>query len=214
MPDAIRTTVESFGARPQRSGFRAALFLSFLPCCHSAWAEQGASRQPISTLEAYIAAFALLDRHEIAALALTLGILCFAVVTAILLVRTRRRLSELESAARDETMATKAAIDRAYALLLCEPQILVIWAAAGDPPEIIGDPALVTARRAQSTAGPAIEQFRRSDRGGGALASLPCSTPRDSHRCSSSTRTRRSTSTSASSGWSYTPTPIWASGSF
>src|SRR5438128_7765436 len=144
MPDAIRTTVESFGARPQRSGFRAALFLSFLPCCHSAWAEQGASRQPISTLEAYIAAFALLDRHEIAALALTLGILCFAVVTAILLVRTRRRLSELESAARDETMATKAAIDRAYALLLCEPQILLIWGAAGDQPEIIGDPALVT----------------------------------------------------------------------
>ena len=82
--------------------------------------------------------------HEIAALALTLGILCFAVVTAILLVRTRTRLAEVEAAARDETIAAKAAIDRAYGLLLSEPQILVAWAAAADEPEIIGDPTLVT----------------------------------------------------------------------
>ena len=41
--------------------------------------------------------------------------------------------------------AAKAAIDRAYALLLSEPQILIAWAAAADEPEIIGDPALVAA---------------------------------------------------------------------
>ena len=85
----------------------------------------------------------LLDRHEIATLALTLGILGFAVVTAVLLVRTRRRLAELETAARDEGIASRAAIDRAYGLLLSEPQLLVAWAAAGDEAEIIGDPALV-----------------------------------------------------------------------
>ena len=98
----------------------------------------------LSALNAFFSAFALLDRHEIAGLALTLGILCFAVVTAILLVRTRARLAEVEASAHDETVASKAAIDRAYALLLSEPQILVAWAAAADEAEIIGDPTLVT----------------------------------------------------------------------
>ncbi len=70
-----------------------------------------------------------LDRDDIAALALTLGILCFAVISAILFVRTRRHLAEVEAAARDEALASKAAIDRAYALLLSEPQILVAWPA-------------------------------------------------------------------------------------
>jgi signal transduction histidine kinase len=81
----------------------------------------------------------LLDRHEIAALALTLGVLCFAVVTAILLVRTRRRLAAMSESARDEAMASRAAIDRAYALLLSEPQILIVWSTGTEEPEIIGD---------------------------------------------------------------------------
>jgi signal transduction histidine kinase len=115
--------------------------LPFEPAC--AEAVGGPIAAP--TLYAYIAAFGLLDRQDIAALSLTLGILCFAVVTAILLVRTRRRLAEVEAAARDETIASKAAIDRAYALLLSEPQILIAWAAAAEEPEIIGDPSLVTA---------------------------------------------------------------------
>src|SRR5436189_64669 len=41
-------------------------------------------------------------------------------------------------------LASRAAIDRAYALLLSEPQILVAWPATDDEPEIIGDPALIT----------------------------------------------------------------------
>src|SRR5262249_60884976 len=51
-------------------------------------------------------------------------------------------------AARGEALASKPAIDRAYALLLSEPQILVVWPAAADEPEIIGDPGLVTATHA------------------------------------------------------------------
>jgi signal transduction histidine kinase len=117
------------------------VLLPFGPVC--AEAASGPTETP--TLYAYIAAFGLLDRQDIAALSLTLGILCFAVVTAILLVRTRRRLAEVEAAARDETIASKASIDRAYALLLSEPQILIAWAAAAEEPEIIGDTALVTA---------------------------------------------------------------------
>ena len=144
MPDAIRATVEGFWARPPRSGFRAALALLLWLPCDPASAELATSDYAISLLNTYIAAFALLNQHELASLALTLGILCFAVVTAILLVRTRRRLAQVEAAARDETIAAKAAIDRAYALLLSEPQVLVVWAALpGAEPEIVGEPASV-----------------------------------------------------------------------
>jgi signal transduction histidine kinase len=66
-------------------------------------------------------------------------------VTAVLFVRTRARLAQVEASAREEALASKAAIDRAYALLLSEAQILMTWAAAADEPEIIGDPTLVAA---------------------------------------------------------------------
>ncbi len=38
----------------------------------------------------------------------------------------------------------RAEIDRAYALLLSEPQIVVAWAAAADEPQILGDTSLIT----------------------------------------------------------------------
>src|SRR5262245_56924234 len=149
MPDTIRTTVESCGAHPQRGGFGAtpvrvgivAILQAGLPY-GPAWAEEAPPE--LSTVETYLSALGLLDRHEIATLALTLGILCFAVVTAILLVRTRSRLAEVEAAARDESIAAKAAIDRFKGLILSEPQVLIAWAAAAEEPEIIGDTALVT----------------------------------------------------------------------
>jgi hypothetical protein len=64
-------------------------------CRHSpapAQAAEMTGRSELSTFDAYVSALLALDRHEIAALTLTLGVLCFAVVTAILLVRTRSRL--------------------------------------------------------------------------------------------------------------------------
>ncbi|MGA7485461.1 MAG: PAS-domain containing protein [Xanthobacteraceae bacterium] len=103
-----------------------------------------AASEKVATFDAYVSALLSLDRHEIAALALTLGILCFAVVTAILLVRTRARLTEVEISTRDDALAARAATDRVYALLLSEPQILMAWAPDADAPEIIGDPTLVT----------------------------------------------------------------------
>src|SRR5262249_15001283 len=51
---------------------------------------------------------------------------------------------DVETMARDESIAAKATIDRAYALLLTDPQILIAWPATADEPEITGDPALVT----------------------------------------------------------------------
>jgi signal transduction histidine kinase len=156
MPDAIRTTVESFGARPQQKAHlratvarrcpglrtRAAVALSALLAFTPGHAV--AATGAVTRLTGDVSALLLVLRPEIAALALALGILCFAVVTAVLLLRTRARLAEAEAAARDETAASKAAIDRAYALLLSEPQILVAWTVGAEAPEIIGDPTLLT----------------------------------------------------------------------
>jgi signal transduction histidine kinase len=94
-------------------------------------------------LAAYARALASLEQHEIAALALTLGIVFFGVVTAIMLVRTRTRAAVAEAAARREIMALKAEADRLNAVLLAEPQVLVAWAAADDEPDILGDPAFL-----------------------------------------------------------------------
>jgi signal transduction histidine kinase len=160
MPDTIRITGGSFWAHPQRGGFRTAVVIAVTAavtttigtlCAHAEDATgipRLGSAAPdggnVPVLDAYLSAFWQLDNHEIAALTLTLGILCFAVITAVLLLRTRRRLVETEAAARDEIVAAKAESDRVYALLRSEPQIMVAWAAAGDDPEIIGDPSLVS----------------------------------------------------------------------
>src|SRR5262249_5335590 len=72
-------------------------------------------------------------------------VLLFAVVTAILLVRTRVRAALREASLRDQIDLLKADADRFNALLRSEPQLLVSWPAAGDHAEIIGDATLVTA---------------------------------------------------------------------
>ena len=86
-----------------------------------------------------------IDRHEVAAFVLLVGLLLFAVVTAILLLRTRPRLSRLETSSHDEIAALRSDLDRANALLLSEPQVMVDWPAASDEPTIEGDPAIVGA---------------------------------------------------------------------
>jgi signal transduction histidine kinase len=144
MPDPFRSTAESLGARPPRSGFCAAALVAacaFLPS-HSAVAQDNAFASS-SAVGAYLAALFMLDRHEMAALALTLGMVAFAVTTAILLVRTRRRLAHMTAMRRDEAIAARAEIDRARALLLSEPQILITWPATGEKPELLGDVSLI-----------------------------------------------------------------------
>ena len=94
--------------------------------------------------DAYLDAFAELNSSEIVAVVLTLGVLLFAVVTAIMLVRMRLRASAADAASRDEIMALKTERDRFNALLMSEPQILVSWAAADNEPDILGDTTLVT----------------------------------------------------------------------
>jgi signal transduction histidine kinase len=84
-----------------------------------------------------------LERHEIAGLALLLGVTSFAVVTAILLVLTRARAAQTIGAARAEIVRLRDDVDRSRALLLSEPQIVVAWA-AGEEPEVFGDLALAS----------------------------------------------------------------------
>jgi signal transduction histidine kinase len=141
MPETVRATGGGHCAHPRRYGFLPLLAIagSLGP------APAHAQAVNLHRLDAYVEAFATLDRHEIAALALTLGVLLFAVVTAILLVRTRSRSAAAEARLRDQVVALKAERDRCNAMLLSEPQILVSWAAADIEPDILGDTALVTA---------------------------------------------------------------------
>src|SRR5262249_34389249 len=99
---------------------------------------------PRSLFATIIAGLTALERHEIAALALTLGVVFFAVLAAIALVRTRARASESEAAARAEIIALRDQADRANALLLAEAQVIIAWPASGEEPEIVGDPAILT----------------------------------------------------------------------
>jgi signal transduction histidine kinase len=135
MPDTTRSS----GARPWLRGF----ILAVASCAAApAWAEQ----PPKLVLHEFVQeATRSIDRHEVAALVLFAGLLLFAVVTAILLLRTRARLVRLEASAHDDVAALRSDLDRANALLLSEPQVMVDWPAASDEPTIEGDPALVGA---------------------------------------------------------------------
>src|SRR5580704_6485308 len=127
MPDTIRITGGSIWAHRWRSGHCTAIatglcwmvapMVAAMPVrAQDAMRAQAVPPIDAASIGAYVSAISQLDRHEMAALALTLGILCFAVVTSIMLVRTRRRLAETEAAARDQAIALRARADRANAL--------------------------------------------------------------------------------------------------
>ena len=140
MPDQIRANV-GVVARPRRTGLRTATISLATAFPTSAGAEDGS----VPSLAAAVMDAALaLDRYEVAALAVTLGVIFFATVTAIMLVRTRARAERIEADSRAEIMALKAEVDRTKALLLSEPQVIVVWPASGEEPEILGDAAIVT----------------------------------------------------------------------
>jgi signal transduction histidine kinase len=103
----------------------------------------------LTPINSYLDAVAALDRSELAGLVLTLGVLLFAVVTAIMLVRTRNRAAAADAYARDRIGMLNAERDRLSALLFSEPQVVVSWAAADDEPEILGETELVTSSAVQ-----------------------------------------------------------------
>jgi signal transduction histidine kinase len=138
MPDRIR--ISGGCARPWQGGFLAAV-----GGASPAHAEQ----QPALALhELVLSAQDSIDRHELAILVLIVGLVLFAVVTSIMLVRALAWSTRSETWSRDEIAALRSDLDRANALLLSEPQVMVDWPAASDEPRIEGDPMLVAASAA------------------------------------------------------------------
>jgi signal transduction histidine kinase len=133
MPETIRTANERLRSRPRRRRFITAAALANL-CI-----PLGSSRAGAETLSRAIAIF---DRQEVATLTLLAGVACFAVLTTVVLIRTRRHAGR-NYAGRDDAAALQAEVDRFKQLLLSDPQVLVAWAAADDKPEILGDTALI-----------------------------------------------------------------------
>jgi signal transduction histidine kinase len=141
MPDTIRKRC-GLKSHPWRGGFAKACALG--PLVLLPQAAQAETHPTLPSVTAYIDALAALERHEIAALALTLGVILFAVATAIALLRTRTRAAEKLTARQAEINELREERDRANALLLSEPQVIVVWPAGGDSPDISGDVSIVT----------------------------------------------------------------------
>ena len=136
MPDTIR--ISGSCAHPWRRGFLTAIVGAVFP--FPASAEQ---KPALALHELVVSAQDSIDRHEIAVLVVVLGLVLFAVVTAIMLVRARVRWARLETSSRDEIASLRSDLDRANALLFSEPQVMVDWPAGSDEPRIDGDPAIV-----------------------------------------------------------------------
>ena len=138
MPDTIR--ISGSCAHPWRRGFLTAIAGAVFPFPASA------EQKPVLALhELVVSAQDSIDRHEIAVLVVVLGLVLFAVVTAIMLVRARVRWTRLETSSRDEIAGLRSDLDRANALLFSEPQVMVDWPAGSDEPHIDGDPGIVGA---------------------------------------------------------------------
>jgi signal transduction histidine kinase len=143
MPDLIRAS--GMGMPPH--GRRCAMLAAYcVPCTCAIFVsltgEAAAEGDPIALGLAYVEALKSLDQHELAGLALFIGVLFFAVVSAVLLVRTYERLGAQRARTDAEVAALAAEIERLYDLLLSEPQVVVAWN-HNAVPEIIGDPAII-----------------------------------------------------------------------
>ncbi|MGB6538875.1 MAG: PAS-domain containing protein [Xanthobacteraceae bacterium] len=150
MPETIRTSAGC--AHPRQGDFLAASTLAArLPAaCFSAipvalWPAPASAKEPaLGAVQEFASAFyRTMDLRELAILGPMLGLVLFAVITAILLVRSRARSARLEYVARGEINALRDRLDRANALILSEQQVLVDWPAASEQPNIEGDPAIL-----------------------------------------------------------------------
>jgi signal transduction histidine kinase len=139
MPDTIR------GSRSKRHRRRAQGICRFLAaiCVFSPLTAGAAERPALALHELVLTAQSSIDQHQIAFIAVVCGVVLFAVVTAITLVRTWARAARLEGRLRNEVAALREEVDRANALMRSEPQVVVVWPAGSDEPKIDGDPGAV-----------------------------------------------------------------------
>jgi len=141
MPETIRTANGRLRSRPRRGTILAAFVIANLALVLGTPAEAGAVA-PRAFADTALHGIATFDRADVASLTLTLGLACFGVLAAVVLLHTRRRAARAATTAREEAMDLRAEGDRLRALLLSEPQVLVEWAAGSDQPEIFGDSGL------------------------------------------------------------------------
>lgn len=136
MPDGAGTS--SGQVRRRRRGCRSAA-LVLLTLCYSPASAVGETLTSGEAGSGKFIAKAWLAPHELAALAVILGVILFAVVTAIALVRTRHRAALRDGEARAAIASLHTDVDRLAALVMSEPQVLLVWTAGVDEPEVIGD---------------------------------------------------------------------------
>src|SRR3954470_1451362 len=140
MPETIRAANGRLRCRPWWGGYPAAcagaLLTITLPVSSGAESASGFS-------DALHGAPAAVSHETIANFTLIVGLLVFAALAVLALLRARREAARSGVAARDDAVALRAEIDRLKALLLAEPQVLVEWPAASDKPEIVGDTTLL-----------------------------------------------------------------------
>lgn len=141
MPDSIRAKRSGGDAHAHRLG----IFVLAAALPGGALVAAPPAHAQSFSLGGYAATLWMLDPHGITGLALTVGAVAFAVVTAILLVRSRAKAAQAQARARAEIVELRAEVDRATTLLAAEPQVLVVWGAADDEPEFMGDAGLITA---------------------------------------------------------------------
>ncbi|WP_296525711.1 PAS domain-containing sensor histidine kinase [Rhodoplanes sp.] len=91
----------------------------------------------------YLDAVSRLGTQALTTLVLVIGVTAFAVVTAIALVRTRNRAATEQQSSRAEIASLHSDVDRLAALLMSEPQVLVVWTAGLGEPEVIGEVSFI-----------------------------------------------------------------------
>jgi signal transduction histidine kinase len=142
MPDKIGTSWRCPWRRQRVIGRMTAAIAAIAPL--PSGAVTGTGQQPAPALHGLVlATHRDIGQNDVALLAVTAGVVLFALVTAILLVRARRRAARIAAWAREQNAGLREALDRAYALLLSEPQVLIDWPAGSDEPGIEGDPAAI-----------------------------------------------------------------------
>src|SRR5579871_2008451 len=140
MPDMIRAIgIGQLRDARTRLASPIAVLIALPTTAAPAWAQSG---NQVARGLTFLEAIRDLDAHALAGLSLFFGALIFAVVTAIMLVRTRERLRAERGRARVGMAALESEIDRLYGLLLAEPQVIVSWSRSAAP-EVIGDPATI-----------------------------------------------------------------------
>lgn len=85
------------------------------------------------------AVLAVQEPSTLIGLALVVGLIVFATTTAIVHLRFRRQSLHREAEAFGEISRLEAQIDEARALLMAEPQIVVVWRDPAADPEVIGN---------------------------------------------------------------------------